>query len=326
MPHFDLPLKKLRAYNPPERAPKDFDAFWKNTLAHTASLGPPSPHFIERLPNLFPLVDIYDVTFAGFANHPIKAWFLEPAGNDKPLPCIISFIGYSGGRGLPADHLAPPCAGYAHFVMDTRGQGASSSGHSFGETPDPVGSGPATAGFLTKGIQSPDTYFYRRVFTDAVRAVQSVAQHPHVDPKRLAVSGVSQGGGIALATAALLRNKIKLCMADVPFLCHFRRAATLVDTHPYHEIAHYLRARRMDEDLLFHTLSYFDALHFAPRITARTLMSVALMDNICPPSTVFAAYNRIPAKKEIRIYPFNTHEGGSLLQLEERLAFAAKHL
>lgn len=326
MPHFDFPLAKLRTYRPAERAPGDFDAFWARTLAETAALGPPAPHFIQRLPALFPLVDVYDVTFAGFGNHPIKGWFLEPAGNEKPLPCIVTFIGYSGGRGLPADHLAPACGGFAHFVMDTRGQGASSSGHSFGDTADPVGAGPAAAGFLTKGIASPESYFYRRVFVDAVRAVQSAAAHPHVDPERLAVSGVSQGGGIALAAAGLLGEQVRLCMADVPFLCHFRRATTLVDTWPYNEVVHYLRARREDIDTVYRTLSYFDGIHFAPRIRARTLMSVALMDNICPPSTVFAAFNRIRAKKEIRIYPFNTHEGGSVVQVEERLRFAAEHL
>jgi cephalosporin-C deacetylase len=115
-------------------------------------------------------------------------------------------------------------------------------------------------------------------------------------------------------------------MADVPFLCHFTRATTLVDTAPYNEIPNYLKSRRADAATVYRTLSYIDALHFAPRITARTLLSVALMDNICPPSTIFATYNRIKAKKEIRIYPFNTHEGGANVQATERLRFAHRHL
>lgn len=331
MPLFDLPLAKLRTYNPPERAPRDFDAFWKRTLAETAATGPAAPTFTRLKPseNPFPLVDIADVTFAGYASHPIKAWFLAPRPSPNipaKLPCLITFIGYYGGRGLPVDHLAPAAAGFAHFVMDTRGQGASLNGHSFGDTPDPVGSGPSTPGFLTRGISSPETHFYRRVFTDAVRAVEAASQHPRVDPTRLAVSGISQGGGIALAAAGLLGSRVKLCLADVPFLCHFSRATTLVDTAPYNEIANYLKARRTDIPTVYRTLSYVDGIHFAPRIKARTLMSVALMDNICPPSTIFAAYNRIRAKKEIRVYPFNHHEGGASVQTEERLRFAQKHL
>jgi cephalosporin-C deacetylase len=72
------------------------------------------------------------------------------------------------------------------------------------------------------------------------------------------------------------------------------------------------------------TLSYFDGMSFAPRANCPALFSVALMDQICPPSTVYAAYNRYAGKKDIKIYEFNGHEGGQALhELEKMEALAA---
>ena len=322
---FDFPLDKLKTYNPSEKAPKDFDAFWKRTLAETERAAPVSPHFVEVKDSFYKLVDVYDVTFKGYMGQDVKGWFIEPAGNESALPCIVSFVGYGGGRNLPAEHVSPTIAGFAHFVMDTRGQG---SNWSPGNTPDIVqhDDGGQYPGFMTRGILSPETYYYRRVFTDAVRAIAAAAEHPHVDPSRIAVTGASQGGGITIAAAALSNKKVKLAMADVPFLCHFTRATTIIDSHPYGEIAGYLKAHRDRKNAVYNTLSYFDGIHFAPKITARTLFSVALMDQTCPPSTVYAAYNRIKSKKEIRIYDFNNHEGGGPFQHAERLRFASAWL
>jgi cephalosporin-C deacetylase len=100
----------------------------------------------------------------------------------------------------------------------------------------------------------------------------------------------------------------------------------MVDSHPYVEIAFYLKAHRNKIETVYNTLTYFDGIHLAPKITARTLFSVGLMDNTCPPSTVFAAYNRLKAKKEINIYNFNNHEGGGPFQIAARLRFATEYL
>ena len=143
MAFFDLSPDALRTYNPPEKAPRDFDAFWKKTLAETAATGPANPHFVQVADDFYQAFDVYDVTFAGFMGHPIKGWFLEPAGNDEPRPCVVTFHGYGGGRASPLDNLAPLVAGFSHFVMDTRGQG---SGWGLGATPDHVGSGPQFSG------------------------------------------------------------------------------------------------------------------------------------------------------------------------------------
>lgn len=317
MSHFDLPLDDLRTYLPDRDEPPDFDAFWQATI-DAARVASSHPTFEAAHPELRE-IETYDVTYSGFAGHRIKAWLLVPRHRSGPIPVVVEYVGYGGGRGLPSFWLAWPAAGYATFVMDTRGQGGAMIP---GATPDldPEGFDPQVAGWLTRGILDPERYFYRRVFTDAAMAVSAVRAHPAIDPDRVVVAGGSQGGGIALAAAALDGSVAAACI-DVPFLCHFRRAATLLDETPYSEIRAYLAVHRDRIDDVFRTLSYMDGMNFASRATAPALFSVGLMDTVCPPSTVFAAYNHYAGPKEIRVWPFNGHEAGTVQQVHERIRY-----
>ena len=314
---FDLSLPELEAYRPPREEPPDFAAFWERTLADARS----HPIAASFLPADFGLrtVETYDVTFAGYGGQPIKGWLLLPRQRQEPHPCVVEFIGYGGGRGFPTDWLLWSSAGFAHLVMDTRGQG---SAWRPGDTPDPQpeGASPHVPGFMTLGILNPETYYYRRVFTDGVRAVEAARSHPAVDATRIAVTGGSQGGGISLAVGGL-EPAVSVVMPDVPFLCHYRRAVELIDTNPYAEIAAFCRVHRDKVDTVFRTLSYFDGVNFAARCHARALFSVGLMDDICPPSTVFAAYNHFAGPKEIRVWRYNHHEGGESFQALEKIRF-----
>jgi cephalosporin-C deacetylase len=162
---------------------------------------------------------------------------------------------------------------------------------------------------MTRGIEDPEHYYYRRLMTDCVRAVEVLRTHPSVDPERVVVSGGSQGGGLALAVAGLAGDAVTAALLDVPFLCHYRRGADTASQGPYPELAQYLSVhKRVDPELVFGTLNYFDGVHFAPRATAPALFSVGLMDPICPPSTVYAAFNAITAPKELCVFPYGTHE------------------
>lgn len=329
MAFFDLTPDKLKTYRGQAKEPRDFDDFWRATLDEAAG-HKLAARFVPVVEDIYDTVDVSDVTFNGFGGQPIKGWFIEPRNGrtkSEKFPCVVTYIGYGGGRSLPVDHLYLAAAGISNFVMDTRGQGSSWSP---GDTPDEAGSGPAFPGVMTRGLTSRDTYYYRRVFTDAVRAIEAAMAHPRVDPRRVGVTGASQGGGIALAAAGLARLaglSVKICMPDVPFLCDFRRSVTIIDTLPYNEIAKWLAVHRHHNEKVFDTLEYFDGVNFANRITARTLMSVARMDTVCPPSTCYAAFNRIKAKgKEVRVYDFNGHEGGGVFHVIERMRFARKWL
>jgi cephalosporin-C deacetylase len=314
MPLFDLPLDQLKVYRPSREEPADFDAFWAATLTETRK-HPLAARF-EPVDYRLETVESFDVTFSGYDGQPIKGWLNLPRQRSGKIPCVVEYIGYGGGRGFPMDWLLWSSAGYAHLIMDTRGQG---SVWLKGDTADaaPEGSGPQVPGFMTRGILAPETYYYRRLFSDAVRAIDVAAEHPAVDPQRIAVSGVSQGGGVTVAAAAL-SSIPKVAMPEVPFLCAYRRATELIDTHPYNEISQFLRCQRDKVDQVFHTLSYFDGVNMAARATAKTLFSVGLMDQICPPSTVFAAYNHwAGADKEIRIYGYMQHDSGSYQKIEQ---------
>ena len=319
---FDLSLPELRNYLPARSEPADFDAFWQKTLSEARA----HPLGASFQPVDFGLrtVETYDVTWSGYAGQSVKGWFLLPAGRTSPLPCVVEYVGYGGGRGYPPDWLLWPSAGFACLVMDTRGQG---SVWSPGATPDPEpdGSNPHFPGFMTRGVLDPSTYYYRRVFTDAVRAVEAARSHRAVDPARVGVTGGSQGGGIAIAVGGLL-NDLRAVMPDVPFLCHYRAATELTDQAPYSEIAHFCKIHREKIDTVFSTLAYFDGVNFAPRASADALFSVGLMDMICPPRTVFAAFNHYAGPKEIRLWEYNGHEGGGTLQSIERIRFARTRL
>jgi cephalosporin-C deacetylase len=301
---FDVAVDQLRSYLPTIAEPADFDAFWRETLSLSA---PPEAPRLTRVRTSFQNIRVFDVSFPGFAGDPIAGWLLVPTGGSSPLPIVVEFKGYGEGRGLPHERLQWAASGYGHFIMDTRGQG--SMWGSGGVTGDPHGTGPAVPGMMTRGIEDPRVYYYRRLIADTVRAVESVQLIDQVDSARVIIAGSSQGGGLAIASAALAPNVFAV-MADVPFLSHFRRAVGLATEGPYTELNRYLAVHREDVDSVFSVLEYFDAANFAPRVNCPSLFSVALQDTTCPPSTVYATYNRIAGPKHIYEYPYNDHEGG----------------
>ncbi|MEO8531398.1 MAG: acetylxylan esterase [Deltaproteobacteria bacterium] len=311
MPFPDLWPDKVASYVSTAVAPVDFDAFWAETL--TATRAHPLDFQMAKTDTGITAFDVYDASFAGFEGQRVKAWVILP--KTGATTCVVKFIGYGGGRSLAQMHLLWPSAGRATLVMDTRGQGSSWSA---GDTADPVGSDPAHPGFMTRGIASRETYYYRRVFMDAVRAVEAARSLDGI--KHVAVTGGSQGGGIALAVAGLAPD-LSAVMPDVPYLCDFRRSTGVASRDPYLEINRYLSVHRGAEEQTFQTLNYFDGVHFATRAKAPALFSVALMDTICPPSSIYGAFNAYAGKKQIERYTFNDHEGGGPVQEARQMAW-----
>jgi cephalosporin-C deacetylase len=303
MPWFDLPLDALREYRTETKEPAGLDAWWAARLDEARAAASP-PGLTRYQTAAYGALHAYDVEFSGARGDRIRAWYLRPPGAaDARLPVVVQFIGYGGGRGLPADHTLLPAAGYAVFVMDSRGQGGR---WTVGATGD-LSPGPEYSAVMTRGIASPEDYYYTRLYVDAVRAVETAAELDGVDASRIAVRGASQGGALALASAALLGGQVTACHADVPFLCDIQRAVTLTPAMPYAEVAEFL-AQQVDlEGAAMDTLRYVDCALLARRITADCLVSVGLMDDVCPPSTVFAAYNAITAAKEIAVFQFGVH-------------------
>ena len=311
MPWFDLPLEQLRQYRTGTAEPDGLDAWWARRLAEARAAARP-PRLTRHEAGIYGPLDVHDVEFSGAHGDRIRGWYLRPPGSGRqPVPVVVKFIGYGGGRGTPTEHTTLPAAGYAVLVMDTRGQGGR---WSTGVTGDPAGHapGPENSTVLTRGLTRAEDYYFTRLFVDAARAVETAAGLDDADPDRIAVSGASQGGALALAAAALTAlepgtAQVRVCHADVPFLCDIQRAITLAPDPPYTEVPDFL-AQNIDLiPAALDTLRYVDCALLARRISAECLLSTGLMDGICPPSTVFAAYNEITAAKDIAVHPYSGH-------------------
>ena len=317
MPLYDLPLDQLREYRTTTREPDRLDDWWDERFAAARALAKPL-QLTRHEPDLYGTLEVYDAEFSGADGDRIKAWYIKPPKADK---IVVRFVGYGGGRGMPAEHMFLPAAGYAVFVMDTRGQGGR---WTIGATADTAarGTGPETSQVMTRGVTTPEDYYYTRLFTDATLAMDAALELSGGAP--VAVGGASQGGALSIAAAAFRKDNVAVCHPDVPFLCDIQRAVTLAPHAPYTEISEFLAQNVNLVDATLNTLRYVDCAFLARRITAPTLATVSLMDIICPPSTVFAAYNEITADKDIVVHPFSGHEVPQL-HTERQLRHLREH-
>lgn len=319
MPAFDLPIDALRAHRSSVPEPAGFDEFWSSTIASSRELG-----FVptaEPVDTGLSLVDTFDVTFSGYDGEPVRAWLHRPIDGHGTNPVVVRYVGYNCGRALP--HMVPPLvlAGYSVLTMDNRGQGAVAGYTS--DTSDTGGLRRVLGGHVTRGIESKESYYYRRLYTDAVLAVDAARALAGDGRRQVVVSGVSQGGGIALAVAGLA-DGVAAALIDVPFLSDVPRALDLVSTVPYGEISTVLATYPADAADALEVLSWFDGVHLARRAGAPAIFSVGLMDDVCPPSTVYAAFNAYGGSKEIHEYPYAGHEGGGFFHEAVQLAWLAR--
>jgi cephalosporin-C deacetylase len=298
MPSIDWPLERMREYQPELYREADFDDYWNETIGEAKS----QTLNLELIPYDLKSrgVECYQIRFDAFRSGRIAGWYLKPKGKGK-FPGLMQYHGYSGRAQRPLDVLAIAEQGIAVMTMDTRGQNGLSEDHAA----YPSGH---FSGWMTKGIRDPKSYYYRYVYADAVRALEALATRDEVDASRLAITGISQGGGITMAVAALSPDRPVLALPDIPFLCDYRRAIEITPLPPYTELSSFIKTNPSDRDQLIRTLSYCDNLNLAPRIKCRTVVCNCLWDDICPPSTIFAAYNHISAPKSMEIYPYHKHE------------------
>ena len=304
MPLIDMPLSKLKTYKGISPRPKDFDAFWARALKEMRGTDPR----VELKPAAFqvPFADCFDLYFTGVRGARIHAKYLRPKKAAAPHPAVVQFHGYSGDCGDWSSKLEYVARGYSIAGLDCRGQG--------GKSEDSGGvKGNTLRGHIIRGLDdSPDNLLFRHIYLDTAQLAGLVMGMPEVDPRRVGVYGGSQGGGLTLACAAL-EPRVKLAAPTVPFLSDFRRVWEMdLAKDAYQELRDFFRLfdpEHRREQEIFNRLGYIDVQNLAPRIKARVMLGVGLMDTICPPSTQFAAFNKIKAPKEAVIYPDFGHEG-----------------
>jgi len=213
---------------------------------------------------------------------------------------VIHFTGYGAGRGRAIDDLTWASAGFAHLVMDTRGQGD-------GSTPD-GGFGDST-GYLTRGLADPAEHYYRRVFVDAALLVDAARRLPSIDPGRVALIGNSQGGAIALA-AACLSDGVAGVFAQSPFLADIPTALTLSGRYPFQELTDLFARDHARRDAALATLRYVDVVNFARLARTPAWLSCGLNDDIAPAATAYAVRNAYAAEAHLTVWPANGHDAG----------------
>lgn len=304
MPALDMPLHQLEQYKGINPRPDDFDDYWARALSELDATDP-APQIV---PSAFqvPNAECFDLTFNGVRGATIYAKYLRPKNAQEPHPAVLLFHGYTGSSGDWADKLAWVNLGFSVFAMDCRGQA--------GKSEDVGGvKGNTLNGHFIRGLDSgPDHLLMRHNFLDTAQLARVAMSMPEVDPARVGVHGGSQGGALALACASL-EPRVKRCVSIYPFLSDYKRVWEMdLARNAYDELRLYFRnfdPRHEREEEIFRTLGYIDVQFHAERIKAEVLMGISLMDNICPPSTQFAAYNRITAPKRKIVYPDFGHEG-----------------
>lgn len=318
MAYTDMDRRTLERYRSDAVEPADFDAFWTQTVA--AARGARREPVLTEIPTPLTDIETIDVEFSGFGGDRVRAWYLRPRHTAGPLPVLVRFCGYGRGRSFPHEHLVPVAAGYAHFVMETRGVAGP---YASGTTADPAPeTAPSSGFFATRGLHDPAQYVYTRVITDAVRLVDEVRCLPGVNPAAVVLVGNSQGGGIAVAASGLSQHHAALAIAH-PFLVDIPRGLSMASAGPYDEIVRHLRVNPGLAEAALRTLSYVDGVHFARRSTVPSLMATGLMDPICPPSTAFALRAAHAGPVDLRVFPFGDHDSGGPVHVVEQLEWIA---
>lgn len=300
----DKPLPELLRYSGRNPRPADFDTYWDNALRELDAT-PPKPELVRSRDSRARNADCFDLWFTGVGGARIYAKYARPAGGGKH-PAVLQFHGYSGHSGEWLEKLAWVEEGFCIAALDCRGQGGRS------EDIVPI-RGTTLRGHIIRGLADPDprNLLYRQIFLDTAQLARVVMSFDEVDAGRVGCFGGSQGGGLTLACAAL-EPRIKRAAPVYPFLCDYQRIWEMdLAKDAYEELKVFFRQfdpRHERENEIFSRLGYIDCQHLAPRIRADVLMFVGMMDTVCPPSSQFAAYNKITSKKEHVIYPDFAHE------------------
>lgn len=244
------------------------------------------------------LVRTWRVTLTGLGDVRFRAFLTLPdLGLEKrPLPAVVYTPGYGGNT--PHTAMAGLCydKGIAVLSVYPRGQGESAQ---YWQVPEGLTK-------LTMGLEDAREQYYRAGYADCLRGIDFLCSREDIDADRIGVIGLSQGGGLTLATAAL-DQRVKCAVAHEPFLCNYPVAVKAATTGPYLELTTLFAEEPRSTERALKTLAWFDPLHLAELISCPTFISIGLADTTCPPETIRPVYERIGALRGLIEIPDAGH-------------------
>jgi cephalosporin-C deacetylase len=283
--------KEVRAdYRSKVHKPADFEAFWQGVLRQMAAV-PLAPEMVSDPLRTSDDIEVFQVFYNSLDRVRIAAWYCRPTRRGEQSPAILFLPGYQMDPPIPKEWARK---GYLALSVAPRGKLRSTRQFN-----------PGYPNLLTYNIVDRHTYAYRGFYADAWRGIDFLLSRPEVDPTRIGVTGTSQGGGLTICTAAM-RPEVRAAAAGAPYLCGFIDAIALTHTYPYEEINDYLHLHPDSRPAVEETLAYFDGINFADRITCPIIVNIGLQDNVCPPETGYALFNKIAATDK-RLYPYDGH-------------------
>ncbi|GIG63455.1 acetylxylan esterase [Longispora fulva] len=299
---FEMSAQELAVYQGTNPRPADFDQFWDRALAELDATDP-GTEFVDATDFPLTTATAQHLYFTGTGGYRVHAKVLRPA--EPTGPAVLMFHGYGGEQPKWVDLLPHAARGFTVAALDVREQVGFRTGSQAPNSFSPHH-------HLVHGLDDgPDGLLYRHVFLDIRRLTDIIGALPEVNSDRIATTGWSQGGGLALVAAALTPT-IRYTASALPFLTDYQRAWELnLGTAPYDQIVTWFKKRdprHLRQDEAFTTLGYIDVQHLAARIRAEVTLFVGLEDQICPPSTQYATYNKIISTKSVRVYPDFGHE------------------
>ncbi len=306
-----MPQDVQTNYQSKVQKPADFDAFWDGVQRQEAAVALEPEVVLDPL-RTSPDIEVFQVFYNSIDHVRIAAWYCRPAQRAERTPAILFLPGYQMDPPIPKDWARK---GYIALSVAPRGKLRSNRQYN-----------PGYPNLLTHNIVDPHTYAYRGFYVDAWRGVDFLRSQPEVDPDRIGVTGSSQGGGLTITTAAI-KSDIRAAAAGCPYLCGYMDSIELTQTYPYEEINDYLRQYPDRRQAVTDTVAYFDGINFADRITCPIIVNIGLQDNVCPPETGYALFDRIgSADKQLYTYNGHGHDAGRVAHSAVTDEFFTRHL
>jgi len=271
--------------------PADFEDFWEKSKKDLAKV---EPNFrMEELPEMeHDGTDVFLVEMQSLDNVTIRGYLTirhDRRPNEKfPIWILVPGYGLTGVKPIYGSSEV------AVLSLNVRGEGNSR---------DKIA--PTRIGYLTTNIENKLKYIYRGAIMDCIRGIDFVESRPELDSKSIIFAGGSMGAYLSLI-AASIDKRVKLCSANNPVFSDYRSLS--YDVWPMRDVKQYAEDNSLDLDAILNNLDYFDLKNFTPKLKAKTLLGISLLDNSAPPYNEYVMINAMPNKNKMFIYPNLGHE------------------